>query len=71
MVKFLVIFWFVVISFSHVSAQVCLERSGFFTPNSTYDLNRRVLLSSLPLMSQLSTAFTRHGSGNIQTEHMV
>ncbi|CAL9226567.1 unnamed protein product [Arabidopsis halleri] len=48
MVKLSVIFWFVLISFCHVSADICLERSGFFTANSTYDLNRRVLLSSLP-----------------------
>lgn len=48
MVKLSVIFWFVFISFCHVSAHICLERSGFFTANSTYDLNRRDLLSSLP-----------------------
>ncbi|KAG7541785.1 Gnk2-homologous domain [Arabidopsis thaliana x Arabidopsis arenosa] len=48
MVKFSIIFWFVLISFCHVSAHICLERSGFFTANSTYDINRRVLLSSLP-----------------------
>ncbi|KAG2240417.1 hypothetical protein Bca52824_090735 [Brassica carinata] len=27
---------------------ICFERNGFFTPNSTYDLNRRLILSSLP-----------------------
>ncbi|XP_010439188.2 PREDICTED: cysteine-rich receptor-like protein kinase 24 [Camelina sativa] len=48
MVKLSVIFWFVLVSFCHVSPRICLEGSGFFTPNDTYDLNRRALLSSLP-----------------------
>ncbi|EOA17881.1 hypothetical protein CARUB_v10006289mg [Capsella rubella] len=49
MVKSSLIFWFVfIISFCHVSARICLERSGYFTANDTYDLNRRALLSSLP-----------------------
>ncbi|WZZ25425.1 hypothetical protein YC2023_008826 [Brassica napus] len=38
-------FWFVLIS--SVSANNCLNRSGFFAPDGTYDLNRRVMLSSL------------------------
>ncbi|WZY69295.1 hypothetical protein YC2023_001535 [Brassica napus] len=29
-------------------ANTCLNRSGFFAPDGTYDLNRRVMLSTLP-----------------------
>ncbi|KAF8046396.1 hypothetical protein N665_3740s0003 [Sinapis alba] len=46
MVNFSVAFWFVLIS--SVYANTCFNRSGLFTPNGTYDLNRRVMLSSLP-----------------------
>uniref|UniRef100_A0A0D3A5G6 Cysteine-rich n=1 Tax=Brassica oleracea var. oleracea TaxID=109376 RepID=A0A0D3A5G6_BRAOL len=45
MVNLFVAFWFVLIS--SVSANNCLNRSGFFAPDGTYDLNRRVMLSSL------------------------
>ncbi|KAJ4912955.1 Cysteine-rich receptor-like protein kinase 21 [Raphanus sativus] len=45
MVNLFVAFWFVLIS--SVSASNCLNRSGFFAPDGTYDLNRRVMLSSL------------------------
>ncbi|ESQ38347.1 hypothetical protein EUTSA_v10028517mg [Eutrema salsugineum] len=37
------IFWFFLITFHSVSAQTC----GYFKLNSTYDLNRRLVLSSL------------------------
>ncbi|KAL1190768.1 Cysteine-rich receptor-like protein kinase 24 [Cardamine amara subsp. amara] len=47
MVNVSIVFCFVLISSCSVSAQICLNRSGFFTPNGTYDLNRRVMLSSL------------------------
>ncbi|KAG2298371.1 hypothetical protein Bca52824_034843 [Brassica carinata] len=46
MVNLLVSFWFVFIS--SISADTCFNRSGFFPTNGTYDLNRRVMLSSLP-----------------------
>ncbi|CAN6921732.1 unnamed protein product [Brassica oleracea] len=46
MVNLLVSFWFVLIS--SVYANTCFNRSGFFAPDGTYDLNRRVMLSSLP-----------------------
>ncbi|KAL0890895.1 hypothetical protein Bca101_014878 [Brassica carinata] len=36
------------ISSSAVSAQLCFESSGLFTPNGAYNVNRRALLSSLP-----------------------
>ncbi|XP_010433929.1 PREDICTED: cysteine-rich receptor-like protein kinase 11 [Camelina sativa] len=41
---------FVLISFggSSVSAQTCKENRGTFIPNSSYDVNRRLILSSLP-----------------------
>ncbi|KAL1190769.1 Cysteine-rich receptor-like protein kinase 24 [Cardamine amara subsp. amara] len=48
MVNFSIVFLFVLISSCSVSAQICLNRSGFFTANGTYDLNRRLMLSSLP-----------------------
>ncbi|CAN8324300.1 unnamed protein product [Cochlearia groenlandica] len=40
---------FVLISFclSSVSSQTCMNDNGYFTPNSTYDANRRLILSSL------------------------
>ncbi|KAG5413724.1 hypothetical protein IGI04_001291 [Brassica rapa subsp. trilocularis] len=38
-------FWCVLISTAY--ANTCLNRSGFFAPDGTYDLNRRVMLSSL------------------------
>ncbi|KAF2583914.1 hypothetical protein F2Q70_00034936 [Brassica cretica] len=44
----LVVFWIVLLTSVLVSADICFERSGFFTPNDTYDLNRRLMLSSLP-----------------------
>lgn len=31
-----------------VSAQTCIENRKYFTPNGTYDSNRRLILSSLP-----------------------
>ncbi|KAG2240409.1 hypothetical protein Bca52824_090727 [Brassica carinata] len=40
-----------------VSADICFERNGFFTPNSTYDLNRRLILSSLPSDVTANDAF--------------
>ncbi|KAF2540291.1 hypothetical protein F2Q68_00029863 [Brassica cretica] len=46
MVNLLVSFWFVLIN--SVYANTCFNRSGFFAPNGTYDVNRRVMLSSLP-----------------------
>ncbi|XP_010448752.1 PREDICTED: cysteine-rich receptor-like protein kinase 11 [Camelina sativa] len=41
---------FVLVSFgvASVSAQTCTENKGTFRPNSTYDVNRRLILSSLP-----------------------
>ncbi|KAH0902012.1 hypothetical protein HID58_041515 [Brassica napus] len=47
MINLLVSFWFVLIS-SSAYANTCLNRSGFFAPDGTYDLNRRVMLSTLP-----------------------
>ncbi|KAF2594300.1 hypothetical protein F2Q70_00044977 [Brassica cretica] len=47
MINLLVSFWFVLIS-STAYANTCLNRSGFFAPDGTYDLNRRVMLSTLP-----------------------
>ncbi|CAN6914070.1 unnamed protein product [Brassica oleracea] len=46
MVNLLISFWFVLIN--SVYANTCFNRSGFFAPNGTYDVNRRVMLSSLP-----------------------
>ncbi|CDY41242.1 BnaA01g12970D [Brassica napus] len=46
MISLLVSFWFVLISTAY--ANTCLNRSGFFAPDGTYDLNRRVMLSTLP-----------------------
>ncbi|CAN6921722.1 unnamed protein product [Brassica oleracea] len=46
MINLLVSFWFVLISSAY--ANTCLNRSGFFAPDGTYDLNRRVMLSTLP-----------------------
>ncbi|KAL0876996.1 hypothetical protein Bca101_026701 [Brassica carinata] len=43
--SFLPIFLFFLITLHSVSAQICFN--GYFQLNSTYDLNRRVLLSSL------------------------
>ncbi|KAG2240444.1 hypothetical protein Bca52824_090762 [Brassica carinata] len=46
---------FLVLCFAHisvgdalVSAKTCMDNNGHFTPNSTYDTNRRLILSSLP-----------------------
>ncbi|ESQ55018.1 hypothetical protein EUTSA_v10024670mg [Eutrema salsugineum] len=62
----LVIFWFVVfISSVPVSADICLERSGFFTPNGTYDLNRRVMLSSLPSNVTGNNGFYTTSTGQV------
>ncbi|KAJ0247117.1 Serine-threonine/tyrosine-protein kinase [Hirschfeldia incana] len=46
----LVLLCFLIISFSaiSVSAQTCDETAGKFKPNSTYDVNRRILISTLP-----------------------
>ncbi|CAH8275631.1 unnamed protein product [Arabidopsis lyrata] len=38
--------WFVLVSFSVASAQPCVN-NGFFRPNSTYDINRALVLSTL------------------------
>ncbi|KAL0875585.1 hypothetical protein Bca101_025290 [Brassica carinata] len=46
MVNLLVAFLFVIRS--SVYANTCLNRSGFFSPNGAYDINRRLMLSSLP-----------------------
>ncbi|VVB07662.1 unnamed protein product [Arabis nemorensis] len=43
-ISFLPLFWFFLISVSS-GQEICF--SGFFKPNSTYDLNRRLILSSL------------------------
>ncbi|ESQ38345.1 hypothetical protein EUTSA_v10028521mg [Eutrema salsugineum] len=44
-ISFLPIFWFFLITSHSVAAQTCFN--GFFNLNSTYDLNRRLVLSSL------------------------
>lgn len=44
----LVVFLIVLLTSVLVSADICFDRSGFFTPNGTYDVNRRLMLSSLP-----------------------
>lgn len=41
------IFWFVLVGFAVVSAQEC-GKTGFFVPQSRYETNRGLLLSSLP-----------------------
>lgn len=46
MVNLLVSFLFVLVS--SVYANTCFNRSGFFSPNGAYDINRRAILSSLP-----------------------
>ncbi|KAL1220872.1 Cysteine-rich receptor-like protein kinase 11 [Cardamine amara subsp. amara] len=33
--------------FVFVSGQICVDSAGTFRPNTTYDLNRRLILSSL------------------------
>ncbi|KAG5413726.1 hypothetical protein IGI04_001293 [Brassica rapa subsp. trilocularis] len=55
MINLLVSFWFVLIS--SVYANTCFNRSGFFAPNGTYDVNRRVMLSSLPSNVTASDGF--------------
>lgn len=47
---FFFFFFVIIISFSSiaVSAQVCKNTTGIFIPNSTYDNNRRLILSTLP-----------------------
>jgi hypothetical protein len=48
--SFLSILCFILLAFgvASVSAQTCIENRKYFTPNGTYDSNRRLILSSLP-----------------------
>ncbi|CAG7884158.1 unnamed protein product [Brassica rapa] len=48
MVDLSIVFWFVLMGSCAVSSQTCSKRSGVFTPNNTYDLNRQAMLSVLP-----------------------
>ncbi|XP_010529593.1 PREDICTED: cysteine-rich receptor-like protein kinase 11 [Tarenaya hassleriana] len=42
------VFWFALVSFGVVSAQICPDTERSFRPNGTYDVNRRLVLSYLP-----------------------
>lgn len=57
------IFWFVLVGFGVVSAQPCVN-NAFFRPNTTYDTNRGLVLSSLA-----SNATARNGFYNGSTGH--
>lgn len=48
MIDLSIVFWFVLIGSCAVSGQTCSTRFGVFTPNDTYDVNRRAMLSVLP-----------------------
>ncbi|CAN7119110.1 unnamed protein product [Brassica rapa subsp. narinosa] len=48
MVDLSIVFWFVLMGSCAVSSQTCSKRSGVFTPNNTYALNRQAMLSVLP-----------------------
>lgn len=66
MVNFLtVVFCFVLISSCPVFARICLNRSGLFTPNGAYDLNRRVMLSSLPSNVTANDGFYMTSTGEV------
>ncbi|CAN8230931.1 unnamed protein product [Cochlearia groenlandica] len=61
---FCFIFFFIIISFNifSVSSQVCDDTKGFFNPNSPYDNNRRLILSTL---SSNVTAQANYFNGSI------
>ncbi|KAL0834725.1 hypothetical protein Bca101_086614 [Brassica carinata] len=58
-----VLFWIVLLTSILVSADICFERSGFFTPNGTYDLNRRLMLASLPSLVTANDGFYTTSTG--------
>ncbi|CAN6921738.1 unnamed protein product [Brassica oleracea] len=58
-----VLFWIVLLTSVLVSADICFERSGFFTPNGTYDLNRRLMLASLPSLVTANDGFYTTSTG--------
>ncbi|KAG5413729.1 hypothetical protein IGI04_001296 [Brassica rapa subsp. trilocularis] len=58
-----VVFWIVPLCSVLVSADICFERSGFFTPNGTYDLNRRLMLASLPSLVTANDGFYTTSTG--------
>ncbi|XP_009136778.1 cysteine-rich receptor-like protein kinase 24 [Brassica rapa] len=58
-----VVFWIVPLCSVLVSADICFERSGLFTPNGTYDLNRRHMLASLPSLVTANDGFYTTSTG--------
>ncbi|KAF3530718.1 hypothetical protein DY000_02037983 [Brassica cretica] len=58
-----VVFWIVPLCSVLVSADICFERSGFFTPNGNYDLNRRLMLASLPSLVTANDGFYTTSTG--------
>ncbi|WZZ75931.1 hypothetical protein YC2023_087301 [Brassica napus] len=63
MIDLSMVFWFVLIGSSAVSAQTCKKRSGVFTPNDTYDLNRKTMLSILPSIVSANDGFNKTSIG--------
>ncbi|KAG2239975.1 hypothetical protein Bca52824_091206 [Brassica carinata] len=63
MIDLSIVFWFVLIGSSAVSAQTCKKRSGVFTPNDTYDLNRKTMLSILPSIVSANDGFNKTSIG--------
>ncbi|KAJ0245989.1 Gnk2-homologous domain-containing protein [Hirschfeldia incana] len=61
MVNLLVAFLFVLRS--SVYANTCLNRSGFFSPNGAYDINRQLMLSSLPTYVTANDGFYNTSRG--------
>ncbi|KAJ0228929.1 Serine-threonine/tyrosine-protein kinase [Hirschfeldia incana] len=62
MVNLLVVVFLFVLR-SSVYANTCLNRSGFFSPNGAYDINRQLMLSSLPTYVTANDGFYNTSRG--------